>query len=40
LRHCFNSEFGSAVCKNENTEVLFSEDEIQEATKVVEIPVE
>ena len=30
----------AVLLKNENTEVLFSEDEIQEATKVVEIPVE
>ena len=30
----------SVLLKNENTEVLFSEDEIQEATKLVEIPVE
>ena len=30
----------AVLLKNENTEALFSEDEIQEATKVVEIPVE
>jgi len=30
----------AVLLKNANTEVLFSEDEIQEATKVVEIPVE
>jgi hypothetical protein len=28
------------LLKNENTEMLFSDEEIQEAKKVVEIPVE
>ena len=30
----------AVLLKNENTEVLFSDEEIQEAKKVVEIPVE
>jgi preprotein translocase subunit SecG len=30
----------AVLLKNENTEVLFSDEEIQEAKKVVEIPIE
>jgi hypothetical protein len=30
----------AVLLKNENTEVLFSDEEIQEATKSVEIPIE
>ena len=30
----------AVLLKNENTEVLFSDEEIQDATKSVEIPIE